>query len=86
MLGVKKSLLTALKMECGVYDLAVSDSGIKATVESVLDYGAEKFLKCAIGENTVYVKCDGERSGEIYLAPDFDRVGIVETERAIKII
>ncbi len=85
-LGVKKSLLTALKMECGVYDLAVSDSGIKATVESVLDYGAEKFLKCAIGENTVYVKCDGERSGEIYLAPDFDRVGIVETERAIKII
>ena len=55
-------------------------------MESVLDYGAEKFLKCAIGENTVYVKCDEERSGEIHLAPDFDRVGIVETERAIKII
>ncbi len=85
-LGVKKSLLTALKMECGVYDLSVSDSGIKATVESVLDYGAEKFLKCAVGESTVYVKCDEEKSGEIYLTPDFNRVGIVETERAIKII
>ena len=61
-------------------------TGVQTCALPIFDYGAEKFLKCAIGENTVYVKCDGERSGEIYLAPDFDRVGIVETERAIKII
>ena len=85
-LGIKKALTTPLKLECGVYDLAISESGIPATAVETLDYGAEKFLKCTVGENTVYVKCDGEAGGDIYLLPDFERVGVVETEREIKII
>ncbi|MDE7306976.1 MAG: hypothetical protein K2N33_06265, partial [Clostridia bacterium] len=62
------------------------DNGIPATVEQVLDYGAEKFIKCMVGESAVYVKCDEELSGEIRLTPDFGRIGVVETQREIKII
>ena len=73
-------------MECGVDDLKVSDSGIKATVGKVLDYGTEKFAECKIGENTVFVRCENDLSGDICLQPDFEKIGIVETERDIKII
>ena len=85
-LGIKKAFTAPLKLECGAYDLAVSESGIPAKAEEILDFGTEKFLKCTAGENTVYVKCDSEVSGDIYLLPDFDSIGIVETEREIKII
>ncbi|MDE7329806.1 MAG: hypothetical protein K2N30_01750 [Clostridia bacterium] len=51
-----------------------------------LDYGNEKFLKCSIGDNVVYVAADKAQSGEITLLPDLESVGIIETERDIKII
>lgn len=85
-LGVKDALGADLKAECGVYGLAVSDSGISATVEKTLDYGDEKFLKCDVSGNAVYVKCDREYGGEVHLMPDIEKTGIVETEREIKII
>ena len=85
-LGIKKAFTAGLKMECGVYDLAVAENGIAASVIDTLDYGCEKFLKCKVGENTVYIKCDDEIKGDIYLLPDFEKVGVVETERDIKII
>ena len=85
-LGIKKAFTTALKMECGAYDLAVADHGIAAEAVATLDYGTEKFLKCTVGESAVYVKCGEEHSGAIRLLPDFEKVGIVETERDIKII
>ncbi|MDE7379856.1 MAG: sn-glycerol-3-phosphate ABC transporter ATP-binding protein UgpC [Clostridia bacterium] len=85
-LGIKKAFTAGLKMECGAYDLTVSDSGIAARVIETLDYGSEKFLKCKVGENVVYVNCNEDISGDIRLLPDFGKVGIVETEREIKII
>ncbi len=85
-LGIKKAFTTGLKMECGAYDLTVSDSGIAASVMEALDYGSEKFLKCSVGENVVYVKCSEDISGDIRLLPDFGKVGVVETQREIKII
>ncbi|MDE6000939.1 MAG: hypothetical protein K2G96_01240, partial [Clostridia bacterium] len=85
-LGIKKAFTTPLKIECGMYDFAITDNGIPATVEQVLDYGTEKFIKCMVGESAVYVKCDEELSGEIRLTPDFGRIGVVETQREIKII
>ena len=85
-LGLKKAFSAGLKIECGASDLTVADEGIAASVLETLDYGTEKFLKCAVGENIVYVKCDAEKRGDIRLLPDFGRVGVVETEREIKII
>ena len=85
-LGIKKAFSTDLKLQCGVYDFAISDSGIAASVTDILDYGAEKFLKCKVGEATVYVKTDKDYNGDIHLLPDFEKVGVVETQREIKII
>ncbi len=85
-LGVKKAFTTPLIIECGVYDIKLSDSGIRASAEGVLDYGNEKFLKCKIGENTVYLLTDKQHTGEVYIEPDFDKIGIIETQRDIRII
>lgn len=85
-LGIKNAFTAPLRIECGVYDLAVADSGIAATVIQTLDYGTEKFLKCKVCDKEVYLRCDGTPSGDIYLLPDFGRVGVVETGREIKII
>lgn len=85
-LGVKKAYVSPLKMECGIHDTVVSDTGIPAKVESVLEYGEDKFLKCKIGDNTVYVKTDREYDGDIFIAPDMDKIGVVEKEKEIKII
>ncbi|MDE6373934.1 MAG: ATP-binding cassette domain-containing protein, partial [Clostridia bacterium] len=85
-LGVKKAFTSPLKMECGIYDIALSDSGIPAKAEQFLDYGEDKFLKCSAGGNTVFVKVDAECGGELFLAPDMDKIGISEKEKDIKII
>ncbi len=85
-LGIKKSFTAALRMECGADNLSVSEVGIAAEAVRTLDYGTEKYLACAVGDNTVYVKTDKEYSGSICLLPDLAQVGIVETEREIKII
>ncbi|MDE7082908.1 MAG: sn-glycerol-3-phosphate ABC transporter ATP-binding protein UgpC [Clostridia bacterium] len=85
-LGIKKAFSAPLKLECGVCDLHFTDSGIAAVAEETLDYGKEKFLKCKVGENTVYVKTETEYNGNVYLLPDFEKIGVVETEREIKII
>ena len=85
-LGVKKAFTTPLKIECDAYSLACTDDGIPAKKEGVLDYGSEKFLKCSVGEKTVYILADGGQGEEISIAPDLDKIGIVETERDIRII
>lgn len=85
-LGIADAFKTELRMECSAYDLAVSDHGIAASVVEALDYGNERFLKCNVGTNTVYVKCDDNIDGNIYLLPNLEKIGIVETEREIKII
>ncbi len=85
-LGIKKPLTAKFKLVCGVYDLAVAESGIAAKVEGLVCYGAEKFLRCSVGGRDIYVAADREYCGDIYLAPDFEKTGVVETERDIKII
>ncbi len=85
-LGIKKPLTAKFKLVCGVYDLAVAESGITAKVEGLVCYGAEKFLRCSVGGRDIYVAADREYCGDIYLAPDFEKTGVVETERDIKII
>lgn len=85
-LGIKKAFTAELKLECGVYDLTVSDRGIAATVEGIADYGREKFLKCNADGATVYVKTDKEISGAVRLMPDLEKIGVVEAEREIRII
>lgn len=85
-LGLKKAFSSPLKIEFGAEDVCVSENGIEATVEEEFNYGAERFVKCKIGENSVYVKNDKDYSGVIRLLPDLEKIGVIETERDIKII
>ena len=50
-MGVKKAFGGKLRFECSPYDLKFDQSGIPAAVESIADYGAEKFAVCNIGGN-----------------------------------
>ena len=64
----------------------MSENGIEAEVIETLDYGAEKFVKCAVGEQVLFVKCDNALNGKIRLLPDAGKVSVVETERQIRIV
>jgi len=68
------------------YDFTVSESGIEAEALETLDYGEEKFIKCAVGEEVIYVRADGEYSGKIHIIPDAGKVSVIELERNIRIV
>ncbi|MDE6442314.1 MAG: sn-glycerol-3-phosphate ABC transporter ATP-binding protein UgpC [Clostridia bacterium] len=82
----RKVFNTAFRYEFTPYDFTVGDSGISATVTEVIDYGKEKFLKCSVGENTLYVFTDKPLTGEIKLVPDMTKVSVVEQDREIRIV
>ena len=85
-LGMKRAFKASLKMLCGAGDLKISENGIPARVEELLDYGKEKFLKCKAGGNTVLVKADGEYKEDIFLMPDFEKISVIDADKEIKII
>jgi multiple sugar transport system ATP-binding protein len=82
----RKVYNSTYRYEWTPYDFTVSESGIEAQVLKTLDYGAEKFLKCAVGEEILYVKCDKVMSGKIYLVPEVNEVSVIESERQIRIV
>ena len=82
----RKVFNTEFRYEFTPYDFTVGDSGIAATVTEVLDYGREKFLKCAVGGNTLYVYVDNPSTGEIKLIPNIAKVSVVEQARDIRIV
>ncbi len=85
-LTAKRVFETELVFECTPYGLAVSESGIPATVERMVDYGAEKFALCRVGEKEVYLKTEEDLSGNIFLAPDLGKIGIVQADMDIRLV
>jgi len=85
-MGVKHAFVEPLFIECSPYDLKVSDEGISAHVESIADYGREKFAVCKVGDETVYIHIDDEVSGDIKLLPDVNALSIIQAEKNIRII
>lgn len=86
-MGVKNAFSETLYYEFGPYNLSsVDEDGIVAEVKNTLDYDKEKFAVCAVGDKTVYVKCDGSLSGEIRLMPNVDELSIIESVHNIRII
>lgn len=82
----RKIYNSVFRYEWSCYDITTADSGIKAEVSELLDYGDEKFLRCSAGEQTLYVKCDKPLSGTVYLAPNVANVSVIESERQIRLI
>ncbi len=83
----RKVFNSTFRYEFTPYDLAVGGAGIDAKVLEVLDYGAEKFIKCLCAGNEVYVKTEGDCAlSEVKLVPALERVSVVECERDIRIV
>lgn len=82
----RKAFNSSYRYEWTPYDFALSDGGIEAQVLDNLDYGQESFVKCAVGEEALYVKSDKPLSGTVYLVPDVSKVSVIESERQIRIL
>lgn len=88
-LGVRKALDIKYRYETTPYGLFVAESGIPARVLGVEDYGKEKFVHCAVGENTnVYVKAEenGTYEGEVHLAPDIGKLAVIQADMDIRLV
>lgn len=55
-------------------------------MEGVSDYGKEKFFRVRVNDKTVNVFTEGPVTGKVFIMPDFDKAGIVEADRGIKLI
>lgn len=68
------------------YDIKIDGKGIEGEVTGMYDCGAEKFAQIRIGEDSVNVHIDAPVSGKVFLSPNFDRAGVIEAARGIRII
>ncbi len=82
----RKVFNSVFRYEFSPYGLSIGESGICATAEEMLDYGEEKFVRCTVNGQTLYIKADKDYSGEIKIVPDMNGVSVVETEREIRIV
>lgn len=86
-LGVHKAFEMKYRYECSSYDLRFADQGIPAKVLGICDYGKEKFLRCAVGNSTIYVKAEeGIDAGEVHLVPDIDKIAIIQANMDIRLV
>ena len=76
----------ALEFQFTPYQVATGETGIVATVESVVNYGAEKFALCRVGDKTVNVAVDKNFDAEqVNLAIDVEQMAIIEVARGIRL-
>lgn len=82
----RKVYNSSFRYEWSPYDISSSDGGIEAQAVRMLDYGAESFAECKVGDETLFVKTDKPLSGTVKLLPDVDKVSVIESERQIRIV
>ncbi|MCI8412921.1 MAG: sn-glycerol-3-phosphate ABC transporter ATP-binding protein UgpC [Clostridia bacterium] len=82
----RKVFNTVFDYEWTPYDFKVGRDGIPARVVETLDFGAEKFAVCEVGNATLYVSAEEELSNRVELIPDMQKVSVIEKERDIRIV
>lgn len=82
----RKVYNSLFRYEWTPYDFTIADSGVKAQVLQTLDYGKEKFIKCSVGEEVLYVYSNAPVGDTVYLDPDVSQVSVIEQERQIRIV
>ena len=85
----RKVFETALEIDFNPYDVMIADDGVEATVKEIVDFGAEKFAVCTVKDKEVNVLLRGEDvkpGANVKLAIDILKIGVVESERGIRII
>ena len=69
------------------YQVSVAETGIEATVESVLNYGTERFAVCHVGDAIVNVAVDKNFDAEhVHLALNVEQLTIIEVARGIRLV
>ena len=80
------------KLDCNFspYAVKLADKGIAAAVTEIRDYGAERFALCQVDTNVIAVylrDTDNVQEGDrVYLSIDLADMGIVESDRGIRVI
>ena len=85
--AMKKLIENEMQFHFTPYDVKIAESGIKAVVEKVLDYGTEKFAVCKVGGVTVNVSAENVAEGDsVCLAPDYNKLSVYDTAREILLV
>ena len=65
----------------------LDDSGIEVTVDRMIDYGKDRFAKCKLLDDTVYVKTDWEyKSGDkLHISIEIAKSRIFENKFDIRL-
>ena len=85
----RKAFTIKLDYDFSPYAVKIANDGIEAVVDKILDYGAEKFAVCAVGDAKIAVYLNGVKVKEgeaVKLSVDLSDLGIVEADRGIRII
>ncbi len=82
----RKVFNSAFRYDWSIYDMAITEEGMLAHVEEILDYGTERFAKCTACGEDVYVKVDGEIIDDICISPIVENIMITEKARDIRIV
>ena len=83
----RKIFENELEFRFSPYAVSVSETGISAHVEKILDYGKEKFAVCTVDGKTINVSADNVKEGDdICLALDFNKLLVCDTVRDIELI
>ncbi len=88
-LTIKRVFDKKYRFECTPYDLTIAEQGIEAQLVEILDYGAERFAHCTVGDKAVYVKLDdsiGSLDGIIHLIPEIDKLAIIQADMDIRLV
>ena len=68
------------------YKVTLGEQGIAAAVDSVVDYGAERFAVCTVGDKKVNVFVDkGFNETEVHLVLDAEQLAIIELANSIRL-
>jgi len=85
-MGVKQALVKPLRFECSCYDLTFGEEGVTATVEEIVDYGKERFARCAVGGNKFYVFTESEVEGTVKLKPNLETLAIIDDTMDVRMV
>jgi len=87
-LGVHKTFVTAFRFECSPYDIKCAEGGIPAAAEGAADYGVEKFVRCTVGDKTVYIVAEEgvPTEGATSLLPDVNKLTIIQADMDIRLV
>ena len=86
--GGKKVLKETLSLGFRPHEIAFSEEGLSATVETILDYGVSKYAKCLVGEEEIIVALEKDKEillGPCHLSIDLPKCSLYDKKKDIRL-